>query len=225
MKKKIIIGSLIAVGLVLLVLLCVLLLKPNTNIETPSTDPALPTETLPDAEIIYPNIEIPGPENPEEFLHESFDLAKKALGDEYYPNVAINSIEISEMLGLEPTDCLLAFAQISDDETRPDMIIAIQAIDEQAMGRINDALHKYATKLKENTSYPEYIRIALNSYLTGTDVHDYVFLVTTFGDLSSVADKSEAEIMALAEKNALKVMNAILLRNNGELEETNPDKD
>lgn len=222
MKKKIIIGSLIAVGLVLLVVLCVFLIKPS-DIETPSTDPTLPTVTLP-TEMIYPTIDIPGPENPEEFLHESFDLAKEALGDEYYPNVTVDPTDIYKMFGINPTDCLLAFAQISDDETKPDMIIAIQAIDEPAMNRINDAFHQYATKLKENTSYPEHIRIALNSYLTGTDVHNYVFLVTTFGDLSSVADKSEAEIMMLAEKNALKVLNAILMRNNGETEDLNPEK-
>ena len=224
MKKRIIIGSAIILALILLVVLCVLLMKPNGDIETPSTDPALPEVTLPNPEIIYPSIEIPGPENPEEFLHESFELAKKALGDEYYPNVTVDPIDIAQMFGLEPTDYLLAFAQISDDETKPDMIVAIQAIDEQAMVRINDALHAYATKLKENTSYPEHVRIALKSYLTGTDVHDYVFLVTTFGDLSSVADKSEAEIMALAEKNALKALNAILLRNNGETEDLNPEK-
>ena len=223
MKKKIIIGSLITVGLVLLVVLCVFLMKPNSDIETPPTNPALPTETLP-TEMIYPTIDIPGPENPEEFLHESFDLAKKTLGDEYYPNITMNAPDISKMFGLDPVDYLLAFAQISDDETKPDMIVAIQAKDEQAMNRINEAFHAYATKLKENTSYPEHIRIALNSYLTGTDVHNYVFLVTTFGDLSSVADKSEAEIMMLAEKNALKVLNAILMRNNGETEDLNPEK-
>lgn len=205
MKKKIIIGSLIAVGLVLLVVLCVFLMKPN------NVDPANPNpteETLPTSGDFTMPI-APEPANPSERLQESFVVAKETLGEEYYPSVAMESSEIAEMLKLEFEDYVFLYGQKAQDETKFDMLISIKTMNDESGAKVENLLFDYINSVIADENKPEYIRNAFKGATVLRDTWGYVFLIATFGDVDKMIDKSATEITTYAETNCMKVAGAI----------------
>lgn len=161
----------------------------TSNDETNITEPTLP------------------PNSPEVLIPETIKIAKETLGDEYYPSVNLSEDEIVKLFKISKEDYENVFGQICQGDGQYDLLIGVKATGDGTT--VENLFFDYLKSIINDNNVPESVRAAFRGCLVSRDTDGYVYLIGTVGNIDSVAENGTEAITIYAEKNCLKVSEAI----------------
>ena len=142
-----------------------------------------------------------------EILSSVFEKVKEELGDDYFPDTAIDSETLESLYGITPDMYESYYAEAPMISVNSDELLGFETTPEKKEN-LTEALNNYVEALKSDTmQYPT--NLAEIPAMQVVDNGNYVFLVATFGDVTEAEEQGDEAIFEKASETVNKTISII----------------
>ena len=144
----------------------------------------------------------------DETLNTIFTEVKETLGTDYFPNMPVYAADLEMLFGINPEHVEYAYGELPMVSAHVDSLVGVKPMADKK-AEVADALNTYVENMKSDVmQYPNNLAAIPAMQVIETD--EYIYLVATFGDTSSVSEQGDEAIYEYASSNVQKTIDIII---------------